>query len=881
MMKIPNKYYLRLISILLLTVLCTAILPGCAGQSRADAEADYGIVPDEIILSFRESASREQIQTYLSRLDATVDDTLSDIGIYRLILPSPLPQAKLESLAAQFQSDEIVEKAHLNTVMKAENAAIDDRFYPNDPWEGDTWDIAVPAGENWGLEAIDAPGAWRYLDRMIPVNVGLIEEHVPNHMHPDLKGLFINRQCLVVDKNGNFDEADPNTMEPDNHSTRVAGIMNAAFHNGEGVSGVMGGKGNLYSYAIEQDEDIKDEILYSGEITGYTCLIALKALIDQDVQVINISMGGTVCCYAASHGNQRAIDYINRQADLATDILSRIIEERAAQGKPDFLMVVSAGNANNDTFYKDEDAYLGYREKQNFWESLWDNSYLDRLFPSLDNSVCGGTLAKYSHFLNLIEEPRIKDRVIVVGAVGIDSENTTDSTPQYVSTRFSNLGERVDLVAPGQKIYGCTANGYGTLGGSGTSFAAPYVSGTAGLVFACDPTLSGPEVKEILLSTATGSYAHGNASSGMVNANLAVEKALGLAEQPIPVPVPSVGKPKEEFPSFEPKEDVFPDTFEEDTAPKEPVGFEIVTEVIYPEGNWTDEQKTYFSYLATTQYVDHISNPWIQEACRDQYISNNYTFRDLDFDGTDELILYLGYTGADGEIMVFTLENGEVCYIGSAPCDGTGTDLFCADHDDEFFLVSFDGGQIYGSICKLSRGQLQIISDFEEDIPFRWDLVDWVGDLPLETREVEEPIYAATPIYGYEAFLQAEGYVFSLENGSIFDDWFSDITTADHWVYDIDHDGIQELMVRLGSPNGANELMVFTLSGSDPICIGSLPCSNRIHISINGSQQGFLMVSNDGMLESIIRCTAENGSLLIWENYMITESGWQSLAPLF
>lgn len=855
MMKIRNKAYTRMVIAMLAAALCAALLPGCGGQARTAAAEGYGILPDELILSFRESASRDQIRGYLSGLDAAVDDTLSDIGIYRLILPGPLPQDRLEALASQIQAEQIVEKVHLNTVIGVENASTDDRVYPNDTWEGDTWD-SVPAGANWGMEAIDAPGAWRYLDRMTTVNVGLIEEHVPNHLHPDLKGLFVNRQCLVIDQNGNFDEVDPNTREPDGHSTRVAGIMNAAFNNGEGVSGVMGGKGKLYSYAIEQDEDIKEEVLYSGEITGYSCLIALKALIDQDVQVINISMGGTVCCYAASHGNQRAIDYINRQADLATDILTRILEERDAQGKPDFVIVVSAGNANNDTFYKDENAYLGYRENQNFWESLWDNSYLDRLFPSLDHSVRGGTLAKYSHFLNLIEEPRIKDRVIVVGAVGIDAENTTDTAPQYVSTKFSNLGERVDLVAPGQKIYGCTANGYGTLGGSGTSFAAPHVSGTAGLVFACDSTLSGPEVKQILLSTATGSYAHGDASSGMVNANLAVEKALGLGEEPDPET--SVSEPEETFPPDPFEEDVFPDMG--DTTPE-------------------DDHNSYVSYLTTRAYVDHIANPWIREACRDQEISNAYTFRDLDFDGTDELVLYLGYTGADGEIMVFTLAGGEVCYVGSAPCDGTGTDLFCADHDDEFFLVSFDGDQIYGSICKLSGGELRILSYFEQDIPFRWNMVTWVGSLPLTSGEAELP--AETPVsgHGYEDFLQAQGYVLYLENGSVFDDWFFGNATEDFWVYDIDRDGTEELMVRLGSPHGDNVLMVFTRDGSDPIFLGSVPCGSWAGISVS-SRPGFLLVTNDGIMESISRCTVENGALEVWANYMITESDWQSLAQL-
>ena len=61
---------------------------------------------------------------------------------------------------------------------------------------------------------------------------------------------------------------------------------------------------------------------------------------------------------------------------------------------------------------------------------------------------------------------------------------------------FSDMGEVVDLAAPGDSI------GWGGSTGSGTSFAAPLVTGTAALMRSASPTLSAPEIKQILLSTA-------------------------------------------------------------------------------------------------------------------------------------------------------------------------------------------------------------------------------------------------------------------------------------------------------------------------------------------------------------------------------------------
>ena len=702
-MYMQNKPSLRLICVLLVIVLCTALLPGFSGRPHADAAEDSGIIPDEIILSFRASATPEEISEYLSGLDAVPDGALADIGIYRLTLPAPLDTRSLDALAASLRADEIVEAAYLNTVTNLipASASATGYYFPNDPWGGDSWDTEIADGKNWHMEAIEAPGAWMYLDHMTPVNVGIIEGDIPNHQHPDLEGLFVNRQYLYIDKKGNLTEMDPNSEKPGRHSTRVAGIINAKFDNGEGVSGVMGGMGRLYSYSLGQHDKLSDETYHNGTVAAYTYLTALKALIDQDVQVINISMGSYLACYAASHGDRTALAHFDRQVELATEVLSRIIEERTAQGKPDFVIVVGAGNANDDTFYKDSSAYMGYRSKMTLQEIVRDQFGKD-----LPNRVRGGALAKYSHFLNAIEEPAIKDRIIVVGAVELDSKNSTSTQTKYRYTDFSDIGDRVDLVAPGSKTYGCTTNGYGTFGGSGTSFAAPHVSGVAGLVFACDPTLSGPRVKQILMSTATGSYDRGDGSCGMVNANLAVYKTLEfLAEgsveddQEATVDAPAVIPPSTTMTDAE---------------------------------RWDAMKQVYYDFLHNNRFIHYLQNPFIKEAWQEYPIDNYYIFRDLDSDGYPELIIWHGYTGADGEVQIFTIGTGDsVSYSGSAACDGTGTHLFCADHDDDFFLESYDGFAPYGNGYRLVNGKLVLTAEGSV-APQRWYCVDPDGYLPLD-----------------------------------------------------------------------------------------------------------------------------------------------------
>ncbi|MBQ3090731.1 MAG: S8 family serine peptidase [Oscillospiraceae bacterium] len=122
------------------------------------------------------------------------------------------------------------------------------------------------------------------------------------------------------------------------------------------------------------------------------------------------------------------------------------------------------------------------------------------------------------------DETSALSRVLIVSNIQPDGMLSIKSNGGPSSGGF-NL-----IAAPGHEIYSTVINGYDEL--SGTSMAAPIVSGIAGLVWSVNPDLTGPQVVDILLDTASGTAqtnpdSH-SAKGGMkiVNALNAVEKAI-------------------------------------------------------------------------------------------------------------------------------------------------------------------------------------------------------------------------------------------------------------------------------------------------------------------------------------------------------------------
>lgn len=94
------------------------------------------------------------------------------------------------------------------------------------------------------------------------------------------------------------------------------------------------------------------------------------------------------------------------------------------------------------------------------------------------------------------DHTKICNNLITVGA----TTQSIDSTLVYQSSGYGK--KNVDLFAPGHQIYTAKPNNlYGY--DSGTSLAAPLVSGTAALIWLHYPNLSVTEVKQIILDSGT------------------------------------------------------------------------------------------------------------------------------------------------------------------------------------------------------------------------------------------------------------------------------------------------------------------------------------------------------------------------------------------
>ena len=486
-----------------------------AGAEEVDINPENGIVyvNNEVLIYFADSASESSIEDFLTQFDAEADRTLADLGIYKLVFPKAMRYDELEDLLREIRSNSLVEEAGLNPVIaenpdvSADTVAHRDPLLPSDNW-GDVWNVSVPRGTNWGMEAINAPGAWGYRDLLSSVRIGQIDTSVYAE-HPDLSIPKSRLLSVVTDASTGLLRTDSYLPAPESHGTHVAGIMNAAWNNGVGVSGVMAGLGESYCCTASV---YSGGSYYNTYATGYSYLCCFKTLLDQNVRAINISQNTSrLIGFAASRGNANAIRHLEAQADVAERGLKRIIASRISSGSPDFLICVSAGNSNNTVYYPDPTAIYGYSESP----------------VGGAPGQSGNSDTRYNNFLALIDDPAVMDRIVVVGAVGIDYSASTPLETRYSYASFSNIGARVDVCAPGVDVYSTVLDAEGAYASySGTSMAAPHVTGVAGLVFAANPDLTGPQAKQILLASTTGLFSYTGGSSGMINACTAVVNAL-------------------------------------------------------------------------------------------------------------------------------------------------------------------------------------------------------------------------------------------------------------------------------------------------------------------------------------------------------------------
>ena len=316
------------------------------------------------------------------------------------------------------------------------------------------------------LKMIRAYEAWdlfngyyeEHKSELNPVRVGLVDNSVYT-CHEDLKfaGTNMNLDGEKLSQEYAIAKAAGAETKKYYHGTHVAGIMGAIFGNDIGIDGMYPlacesvdsadgtthYKSNMYASCNIGWQDVHTEREYTkGE--GY--ILTLNYLLSNGVKVINMSTG-----YDEGFSQEDA-----RQVGK---YLQGILD-----GGQDFIIIKSAGNDGKD----------------------------------IEDSVDFAKISKE-------EFPEVNHRIVFVGntqtdytlADGLDF-SFEDGFEEHTT---SNYGSRVDIVAPGENICSTMPDGsYHYL--SGTSMAAPFVAGTAAMMWTVDPSATGAMIKEMLLASA-------------------------------------------------------------------------------------------------------------------------------------------------------------------------------------------------------------------------------------------------------------------------------------------------------------------------------------------------------------------------------------------
>lgn len=492
-------------------------------------QGGFGYVNNELLVTLDSSDSLSALKDYLRTIGGEVVGEIPVTADYQILLPAAHTQEELEQMIEQLKALPYVRRSSLNYAFELENGAISgsSAYYPNDK-KWDDW--SGNSGNNWNMKAIDAPGAWVYRNQMQPVNVGIIEELFDPY-HEDLsfeEMPFGNISAMGPYKYNGLGW----WTSKQSHGTHVAGIIGATFDNGKGVCGVAP-NAKLYGANWKNGD---------GGKFYYTQKAALGYLVQKKhCRVLNLSfsIGGYGLRYSASQGGKKAQENFN----ILNADLTEFLDDLEKNTGNSFLICKSADNDNDKLFYKKdkEDVKNGI---EYFWQGDYKkdpdyNKYKNRF--KKDEWVSGGTDARWDIYSG-IDEPEIKDSIIVVGAATVSGTHSYFGCKHngYQVASYSNRGCRVDVLAPGgsdsdnvfpdAKIYSTVADGAVGYGYKvGTSMATPHVAGVAAMIFGIDPTFTAKEVKDIIKSTATGGY--GEEGYKMLNAKLAVEKAIELRNQ--------------------------------------------------------------------------------------------------------------------------------------------------------------------------------------------------------------------------------------------------------------------------------------------------------------------------------------------------------------
>ncbi|MBW3625278.1 MAG: S8 family serine peptidase [Armatimonadetes bacterium] len=413
---------------------------------------DLAYVPNELLIKFKEGVTEAQKNSVLHRVSARLQERVhtpameqrGESGIARISVPGAVPNA-----IQQLRPHPFVAYVEPNWILKHRAASNDPGYTRGYLWGlyGDATEVGLRNA--YGSQAGEAWAAGHTGSK--EVYVGVIDEGM-QVTHPDLQAnVWTNPFDPIGDANGDGNpDDDGNGYMDDRHGWDFYNSDNTVYDTGQDdhgthVAGTIGAVGGNGVGVVGVNWDVT---LISAKflgVDGGTTLDAIKA-IDYFTDL------------KARHGlNIVALNNSWGGGDYSQALHDAIL--RAA--KAEILFIVAAGNGDEDRIGDDNDTIPDY--------------------PGSYSTLQGTTT----------EAAATYDAVVSVAA--IDANGALAS--------FSNYGRQtVELGAPGVGITSTLpSNAYGTY--SGTSMAAPHVTGAAALFASTHSGATAAEIREALLNS--------------------------------------------------------------------------------------------------------------------------------------------------------------------------------------------------------------------------------------------------------------------------------------------------------------------------------------------------------------------------------------------
>ena len=416
------------------------------------------------------------------------------------------------------------------------------------------------------------------------IKVAVIDTGV-DHLHPDLFGFGPGGKIVG---GYNFVDDDKMPVDTNGHGTEVTGIIAA-----DGQLKGIAPKASIFAYKVSEDgESVSSDLIVK----------AVQQAINDDVDIINISLGvnrtnskidqivnkavenGIVVVTAAGNDgpgfgtigspgkNSKVITVGATYNNITSSFVATLkVEEKQFQVLP------MIGTALLDEPIIEEVVFGKFGRERDLAEGSFSNTIVlvergsdvkDEIvyFSEKENNVAnaGGKAIVvynnepgifYGELLHEFAAPNYQPKIPALSISREDGiflkellQNKTIATlnvfynPDFVA-HFSSRGPvspfyiKPDLVAPGAFINTTLSDGKYNFT-SGTSFAAPHVSGAAALLLQKNPDLNPEEIKSVLLTTTDfvfdaydNKFSHEAAGSGRLNITRAFEANLIIVPQ--------------------------------------------------------------------------------------------------------------------------------------------------------------------------------------------------------------------------------------------------------------------------------------------------------------------------------------------------------------